>query len=30
MAAGGIIPLALAMLGDATAPGERQVAFARF
>lgn len=30
LAAGGVIPLGLAMLADATAPGERQVAFARF
>ena len=29
LVAGGIIPLGLAMLGDAIAPAERQVAFAR-
>jgi predicted MFS family arabinose efflux permease len=29
-AAGGVIPLGLAMLGDAFAPAERQVAFARY
>lgn len=29
-AAGGLIPLGLAMLGDMTAPAERQIAFARF
>ncbi len=30
LVAGGIIPLGLAMLGDAIAPAERQVAFARY
>jgi predicted MFS family arabinose efflux permease len=30
LVAGGIIPLGLAMLGDAIAPSERQVAFARY
>jgi predicted MFS family arabinose efflux permease len=29
-AAGGVIPLGLAMLGDAFAPAERQIAFARY